>query len=112
MKKYLIKCFLLTFVMFFGVLFGMQMASEGINKTRGIKDDKFKPAFLVSKGDNEGVVKADVLGSKVTSEDLLKKQKELEEIKAFNFFSEVGNFISDSIDTAANFLLEKIFGNS
>jgi hypothetical protein len=95
--------------MFFGVLLGMQIASEGINKTRGVKDDKFKPAFLVSK-EEKGQVKADLLGSKVTSEDLLKKQKELEEIKAFNLFSEIGNFISGLIDSAANKLLEKIFG--
>jgi hypothetical protein len=96
MAKFMLKCMTLLVVLFFGVLLGMQQASEGINEMKGTATDDYKGAFQIQEADN-GNYQAAVLGETITSHDLAEKQDKLENIKAFNIFSEIAGKLSDLI---------------
>ena len=101
MVKFMMKTFMLTTILLFGVLLGMQLANDGMIKMKGYKDPDFSSAFTVSQT-KEGEVEASVLGSKVRARDLQQKQQELEDHKAFNFFSSFGRRFADMIHSAIN----------
>ncbi|WP_245947229.1 DUF3679 domain-containing protein [Bacillus taeanensis] len=90
--RFLVKCLLLTMVLFFGVLLGMQEANSGLKKMRG-ENASFPNAFELSSNEQE----AEVLGQTITTHDLKEKQKKLEEMESFNFFSTIGQKLTELI---------------
>lgn len=96
MGKFMIKCFFLITVLLFGVLIGMQQANVGMKKMRGYEDTSLQGAFQLTNNES-GEVEASVLGTKVTSHDIEEKQKKLEEVEAFNFFSSIGKSIGETV---------------
>ncbi len=82
--------------MFIAVLFGMQLANEGIHNMKGYDDANFKAAFTVNENEG-GELQASILGNDISSHDLQRKKEKLEEMKAYNFFSSLGKSLSDGI---------------
>jgi hypothetical protein len=113
MARFTVRFFLLTVILFFGVLLGMQYANDGMKQMKGYEDPDLKNAFTIQNG-NGNEKEASVLGHEVSTNDLEKKQKELEEVEAFNVVSRTGKAISDGITNAAQSLYaliaEKIAG--
>lgn len=103
MFKFMMKCFLISTVLLFGVLIGMQQANQGMKKMRGYDDPSLQGAFHITDNQN-GEVEASVLGKKVTSHNIEQKQQQLEEVEAFNFFSSIGQKLGDGISS----LFEKV----
>jgi len=94
MIKFFIKCFLLVTILFFGVLLGMQEANRGLLQMKGFDDNTYGEAFQIKKNDS-GEVEAAVLGEELTVHDIEEKQKKLEKMKAFHFFSGLGDKLAD-----------------
>lgn len=109
MKMFMLKSVMLASLLFIAVLFGMQQANEGIHKMKGYDDPEFKSAFQINEED-DGTVKSAILGNDVTSHDLEEKRKQLEKMKAFNFFSSLGKNLSDSVSAAIEKTIEMITG--
>jgi hypothetical protein len=107
MKMFLFKGFILASLMFLSVLFGMQQANIGIQKMKGYEDPKFKSALTLQEN-GDGELQASVLGVDVTSHDLEKKKQKLEEMKAYNLFSDLGKGISNGVSTGLNQIIELI----
>jgi len=103
MIKFMMQCFLITIVLLVGVIVGMQQANQGMKKMQGYDDPSLQSAFQISDNSN-GEVEASVLGKKVTSHDIEEKQKQLEQMEAFNIFSSIGKKIGQGIST----IFEKI----
>ena len=114
MKWFMFKTFIFVSIMFMAVLFGMQQANEGIQNMRGYEDGAFKGAFSLQER-GSGEYEASILGNELTSHDIKEKQRLLEEMKAYNFFSSLGKKLSEgvtsitekSIDFVENLLKEK-----
>ncbi|ATH92461.1 hypothetical protein ACH95_12515 [Bacillus glycinifermentans] len=102
MASFIGKCILASAVMFFGVLVGMQQANNGMLEMKGYKDPDLKGALSISEGEAK---EASVLGHKI---DLEEKQKELERLEAFNFFSQAGRALADSVTNSARSLYDWI----
>jgi predicted membrane protein len=107
MKMFLFKGVILASLMFLSVLFGMQQANIGIQKMKGYEDPKFKSALTV-KEDEDGELQASVLGVDVSSHDLERKKQKLEEMKAYNLFSDLGKGISNGVSSGLNQIIELI----
>jgi hypothetical protein len=107
MFKFTFHFVLLVIVLLFGVLLGMQQANDGLLKMKGYADPSLQGAFSINQAQN-GDVEAAFLGRKVTSHDLKEKQEKLEEIKAFNFFSTIGEKLAYAIKLCFQFLLKAI----
>jgi hypothetical protein len=107
MKMFFIKGVILASLMFLSVLFGMQQANIGIQKMKGYDDPKFKSALTLQEN-KEGDLQASVLGVDVTSHDLEKKKQKLEEMKAYNLFSDIGKGISNGVSSGLNQIIELI----
>lgn len=75
---------------------GMQQANEGLTKMKGYNDPSFQQVIRISEG-QQGEIEASVMGNKVNSSNLEEKKKKLEEIKAFNIFTEMGKKLADGI---------------
>jgi len=106
MMKFMLKCFVLCTILLFGVLIGMQQANQGIIKMKGYEDPDLQSAFQV---ENEtGDVQASILGNNVTSQNLQEKQEQLEQIEAFNFFSQIGKQFATLVSNGVSSLLESI----
>ncbi|HEU5139866.1 MAG TPA: DUF3679 domain-containing protein [Bacillales bacterium] len=82
MAKFTIKCLLLASLFFFGVLFGMQEANEGIQEVKGI--------------DHLPKVEESA-GSAPASTKITEKRERLQDIQTFNVFSAVGNAATESV---------------
>jgi hypothetical protein len=104
MKMFLFKGVILASLMFLSVLFGMQQANIGIQKMKGYEDPKFKSALTLQENGN-GELQASVLG---TSHDLEKKKQKLEEMKAYNLFSDIGKGISNGVSKGLNLIIEEL----
>ncbi|MCA1031815.1 YqxA family protein [Bacillus timonensis] len=104
MVKFMMKCFFIATILLFGVLLGMQQANVGMKKMKGYDDPSFQGAFQISDRET-GELEASVLGNKVTSHDIEQKQKQLEEVEAFNFFSVLGKKVAQGV----TFVFEKVF---
>lgn len=109
MVKFMLKCFVLCSILFFGVLIGMQQANEGMIKMKGYNDPELQGAFQVE-NKQTGDVQASILGNKITSQDLKGKQEKLEQIEAFNIFSQIGKQIATIVSNSVSILLESISG--
>ena len=55
--------------------------------------EQFQGALSINES-SEGEIEASILGNDVSSHDLEKKKAELEEMKAYNFFSSIGKNVS------------------
>ncbi|MED2941101.1 YqxA family protein [Bacillus swezeyi] len=95
MASFIGKCILACAVMFFGVLVGMQQANNGMLEMKGYQDPDLKGALSISEGDAK---EASILGHEI---DLEEKQKELEQLEAFNLFSSAGRALADSVTNCA-----------
>ena len=71
----------------------MQKANTGLVNMRGYDDPHLDRAVSIVK--ENGEVSASIMGEKVDSHDLEEKKKRLQELKAFNLFSDMGKKISD-----------------
>lgn len=111
MKMFMLKSVLIAALMFLAVLFGMEQANSGIHKMKGYEDPNFTSAFNLSE-DESGELETSVLGNKITSHDLEKKKEQLEELKAYNFFSSIGRKLADGLSSAANMVIRFITGNA
>ncbi len=99
MKWFMVKTFIFVSLMFVAVLFGMQQANDGIQNMRGYEDSAFKGALTLQER-NSGEFEATVLGNELTSHDIKEKQRLLEEMKAYNFFSSLGKKLSEGVTGA------------
>lgn len=93
MFRFFLKFLLVLVIFFVGVLLGMQKASTGMLNMRGYDDPKLYSAVSIK--EQNGEVDASILGKEFNSTDLQEKKEKLEEIKAFNAFSNLGKKISD-----------------
>ncbi|MGC4375970.1 DUF3679 domain-containing protein [Fictibacillus sp. Mic-4] len=93
MIKFMMICFMLTSILLFGVLLGMQKANEGIKHLKGSTSEM--DALTIEKKD--GKMEAEVLGKNISSHELEEKQKKLEKLHSYNFFSSIGEKISNAV---------------
>jgi Protein of unknown function (DUF3679) len=107
MIKFMFKCFVLCSVLLFGVLIGMQQANQGMIKMKGYNDPDLQGAFQVD-SDNSGDIAASILGNEVTSQDLEKKQEQLEQIEAFNFFSQIGKQLAGIVSNGVSSIMDMV----
>ncbi|WP_071395826.1 YqxA family protein [Bacillus tuaregi] len=109
MKMFMLKSMLIAALMFVSVLFGMEQANVGIQNMKGYSNDQFNGAFTL-KESADGELEASILGKDVSSHDLEKKKKELEEMKAFNFFSSLGKNLAGALSFATEKIIQLITG--
>lgn len=107
MVKFMFKSFILCSVLLLGVLIGMQQANQGMIKMKGYNDPDFQGAFQID-SDETGDIEASILGNEVTSQDLQKKQEQLEQIEAFNIFSQLGKQLANIVSNGVSSLLKMI----
>lgn len=107
--KFFLRFLLLASLMFIAVLFGMQQANEGINKMKGYESEQFLGAVHIGE-DEAGNREVSLLGEEMDSHDLEKKKEKLEEIKAFNLFSEIGKKLADAVTSIMGKLIDLIGG--
>ncbi len=107
MVKFMFKSLILCSVLLFGVLIGMQQANQGMIKMKGYNDPDFQGAFQID-SDESGDIEASILGNEVTSQDLQKKQEQLERIEAFNIFSQLGKQFAHIVSSGVSSLLKII----
>ncbi|MDX5474065.1 MAG: YqxA family protein [Bacillaceae bacterium] len=100
MKRFMLKCTFIAFVLFLGVLFGMQQANVGMQKMKGYDDPSFSNSVFRTTN-NEGF-QSSLHGTNLTSQDIRDKQKKLEEIKTFNAFSSMGKKLAGSVSQAVD----------
>jgi hypothetical protein len=98
MVKFMAKSFFLCLVLLIGVIIGIQQANEGLKKMRGYETTETLGALPIHEKEN-GELEASILGNKLTSQDIKKKQEQLERIESFNFFSELGKWLSNCVQT-------------
>ncbi|MFP5113667.1 YqxA family protein [Bacillaceae bacterium C204] len=106
MKMFMLKSLCLAALMLISVLVGMQLANDGIHKMKGYDDPNFQNAVSLSETNNN--LQATFLGNDISSHDLEAKQKKLEEISAYNFFSSMGKKMSEGISGASEKLVHFI----
>lgn len=98
MKMFILKTFCLASILFIAVLTGMQMASNGIQKTKGNSD--FKHTTLLKATDKKGIGPL--------SHDIQAKKKKLEELYSANLFSSIGKKMSDGLTHASAKFIDDI----
>jgi len=99
MKGFTLRAAGMALLMFICVLFGMQQANHGIKSMKGYDDENFANALDFQK--NDGNLEASVLGEDITSHDLEKKKQQLEEMKAYNLFSDMGKAVAGGMSSLA-----------
>ncbi len=108
MIKYMLKTGGLIVILFIGVLIGMQQANIGMKKMKGYDDPALQSAFHVSTN-HQGEVEASVLGRKINEQTITEKKEMLQEMKAFNFFSEMGKKFTQVLSGGTEKLLSYIW---
>ncbi|WP_409297586.1 YqxA family protein [Peribacillus sp. SCS-26] len=106
MVRFSFKVLMLILVLFFGVLLGMQHANQSMKKMKGYDDPSLDSAFSIH--ENKSGKQASILGETVTGGDLAEKKQKLEEMKAYNFFSQTGRKISEGVSSG----IDTLFGTS
>jgi hypothetical protein len=106
MKIFMLKSLCLAALMLISVLVGMQLANDGIHKMKGYDDPNLQKAVSLNETDNN--LQATFLGNDISSHDLEAKRKKLEEISAYNFFSQMGKKMSEGISGASEKLVQLI----
>ncbi|WLD92141.1 DUF3679 domain-containing protein [Alkalihalobacillus sp. AL-G] len=93
MIRFFMKSLVLVSVLLFGILLGMQQVSEQMDKMKGTESN----GALEWTIEENGKVEAEVLGQEITSHDIKEKQEKLEDIEAYNVFSDLGAKVSGFI---------------
>ena len=106
MLRFWLKCFVIVLIFFVGVMFGLQKANSGLVNMRGYQDPHLNSALSIEH--EEGVVNANLLGTDMGSHDLAEKKKKLQELKAFNAFSNVGKKVTSGIQDAVTKVIELV----
>ena len=104
MARWFIRFSAALFLLFFGVLLGMQQAHRGIEKMRGYADPSL-PAVIDLEKNGNGEIEAAGFGQTVAAGDLQKKQEVVRELKTFNLFSELGRRLADGATALVETLL-------
>jgi len=104
MRNFLFRFILLVGVLFIGVIIGMNKANEGMLNMKGYTDDSFQTPVIVQQNEG-GQVETTFMGKELPPFNLDEKKEKLEEVKAYNFFSEVGKFLANIITS----FTQKIF---
>jgi hypothetical protein len=107
MFRFLLKCSLVLLIFFVGVILGMQKASTGMFNMRGYEDPLLYNAVSISNDEN-GQLNAELLGQEVNTHDLQEKKERLEEMKAFNVFSNLGKKATKGAQDLFNNLIEVV----
>jgi hypothetical protein len=105
MIRFFLKSAILISVLLFGILIGIQQVGVQMDKMKGTESSN---QALEWKVDEKGAVEAEVLGRQITSHDIEEKQKQLEEVEAFNLFSKLGSLISTLIKDILTLFMEII----
>ncbi|OZM57759.1 hypothetical protein CIB95_05180 [Lottiidibacillus patelloidae] len=105
MTRFLMKCTLLFAVLVTGVVIGLQHAQSGIERLHDT-DRNYKIKLINNDLSNEEM---SFLTEKLSSSDLEKKHKQLEDVKAFNFFSTLGTFLSTTLTKILDYIVSAIF---
>ncbi|MCJ8006890.1 DUF3679 domain-containing protein [Lederbergia wuyishanensis] len=104
MRNFLVKCILLVSALFIGVIIGMNKANDGMLNMKGFTDDSFQTPVNIQQNE-VGEVETSFMGKDLPTFNLDEKKEKLEEVKAYNFFSEVGKFLANIVTT----ITQKIF---
>ncbi|MFD3447674.1 YqxA family protein [Microbacteriaceae bacterium 4G12] len=94
MKRFMMRCLLISIALFISTLFGMQLANDGLKRMKGYNDPTFEQVAHVT-GTKRGDVEATLLGNTFTIEE---KQKQLEQLKSFNAFSKLGDALTAGVE--------------
>lgn len=100
MFRFLFKCSLILLIFFIGVLIGMQKATDGMLDMRGYDDPLLYKAVSIE--NQNGELNAELLGQEVNTHDLQEKKERLQEMKAFNAFSNLGKKAANGIQNIFN----------
>lgn len=107
MGKFLMKCMLLVFVLFVGIVIGMQKANQGMVNMKGYEEASFQsPVHLKSAED--GQIEAVFLGNEVNMHNLAEKKRKLEEMETFNFFSSLGKTLANAVSAITQKIIDTI----
>ncbi|MGN1400735.1 MAG: DUF3679 domain-containing protein [Bacillus sp. (in: firmicutes)] len=107
MFRFLLKSAIVALVFFVGVILGMQKANEGLVNMRGYEDPLLYDAVSIEEEDGEA--KAKLMGEEIASHDLEEKRRQMEEIKAFNFLSNIGKKIGEGTRGVVDHILDSAF---
>ncbi|MBM7716324.1 YqxA family protein [Siminovitchia sp. FSL H7-0308] len=106
MGKFFLKCVISVFLLFIGVLIGMEKANEGMRSMKGYEDTSLPSPVHLKKGD-DGNMEAALLGNEVHSMETLEdKKKKLEEMESFNFFSSLGRALGNTVTNVTQKLVD------
>lgn len=109
MTKFFLKCFIITTVLFLGVLIGIQIASNNIAQMTG--DSRYSLSNMLQQEGKTNVAHTNQENDdkeQLTSHNLEEKQKKLEQIETFNLFSQMGSKLSEALNKIFSNLLSKI----
>lgn len=95
MFRFLLKTVLLICILFFGVIIGFQEANHGLKEMKGYDDGTFSSVLSIKDSKDFGEYEATILGETVTSHDLEEKKKALEEMKTYNFFTNIAKKVTN-----------------
>jgi fumarylacetoacetate (FAA) hydrolase family protein len=76
---------------------------------KGYGHEQFQGALTISET-SEGQMEASILGNDVSSHDIEKKKAELEEMKAYNFFSSIGKALAQLLTNITETIIQFIAG--
>ncbi|HEY4554353.1 MAG TPA: YqxA family protein [Bacillaceae bacterium] len=99
--RFMFKCLVLVFVLFAGILMGMQKANEGMLGMKGYQDGSFQAPVHLKEAE-EGQLEAALLGNDIPVDDLAEKKRKLEELESYNFFSSLGKGLAETVTAAAH----------
>ncbi|WP_059171198.1 DUF3679 domain-containing protein [Bacillus sp. FJAT-27445] len=107
MKLFMLKCMGLAALMFALVLGGMQVANDGIRRTKGYEDPSFKPAVSIEK-DRSGELTVAFMGGETAPVGIDRKYNGSEGTKTSNLFSSLGKALSALLTGATKAIIDLI----
>lgn len=99
MTKFMLKCFGLTALLLFGVLFGIQKAHFEMNELKGASDKGLVESINQNVSGNDGEKPA------ASSHDLKTKQETLKKVESFNVFSALGQKLTSWISSVFSVMI-------
>jgi hypothetical protein len=97
---FIFKSFCLLTIMFLFTLAGMQLANNGMNNLKGINHSKRQSNISLKMQDLNTSIENGHFSHNIAS-----KQHKLEKMNSFNFFSYMGQELSDGISHASRNLI-------
>jgi Protein of unknown function (DUF3679) len=99
MTKFMFKCFGITALLLFGVLFGIQKAHFEMNELKGASNKESIESM------NDSFSSEDKGVEKTSSHDIKTKQETLNKIDSFNVFSAFGQKLTTWISSAFSVMI-------